>query len=72
VQVLSDGQKVCIGSKEKSLSMSTICAGNFSVQKLENESKACGREPLWRISFIPTEISTDFIITFVINLSKYK
>ncbi len=70
VQVLSDGQKVCIGSKEKSISMSTICAGNFSVQKLENESKACGREPLWRISFIPTELSTEFTITFVMNFYK--
>lgn len=72
VQVLSDGQKVQVGSEENCLSISSTYEGSFSAQQLTDESKACGREPLWRITFTPTEISTDFIITFVINLSQYK
>ncbi len=67
VQVSSDGRKVRIGRAEQYLSLISTCNGVFSARRLDDESKACGREPLWRISFKPTELSTDFAITFTMD-----
>ncbi len=70
VQVVADGQEVRIGSAEKHLSLTSAGNGNFTAKKLVNESQACGREPLWRIAFTPTELSTNVTLTFRMTFAK--